>query len=116
MTKAREAGTRALVLKDRAVPNAFAGTALHQPAGTETFLREARQKKSVCSFSLFGANPRYLRGALYNVLVAKELYPGWIMRFYLDETVPEDFRQLLCGLDAEVVEKDAGASSGRKLC
>ncbi|MBR4746450.1 MAG: hypothetical protein IK061_03490, partial [Desulfovibrio sp.] len=71
MTKAREAGTQALVLKDRVAPKAFAETALHQPTGTETFLREARQKKSVCSFSLFGANPRYLRGALCNVLVAK---------------------------------------------
>ncbi len=116
MTKAREAGTRALVLKDRAVSKASAETSLHQPAGTEVFLREARQKKSVCAFSLFGASPRYLRGALYNVLVAKELYPGWVMRFYLDETVPEDFRRLLRGLDAEVVEQDAGASRDRKLC
>ena len=57
MTKAREAGTRALVLKDRAVLKTFAETAMHQPAGTEAFLREARQKKSVCAFSLSAPTP-----------------------------------------------------------
>ena len=73
-------------------------------------LRAAGSKKKVCAFSLFGSEPCYLRGALYNVIVGKELYPEWTMRFYVDDTVPREFRDALGSLDAEVLEQEDGQS------
>ncbi len=45
------------------------------------------------SFSLFGHEPRYLSGALENVRLAREYYPGWACRFYCGPEV--DARPLL---------------------
>ena len=39
--------------------------------------REERSR-NVIAFSLWGSNPRYLRGALTNATVARYLYPGWM--------------------------------------
>lgn len=116
MDKAAEAGTRALLLKDGDVSRKRSLRALRLPSDSGQFLKDSAQKKPVCAFSLFGDNPRYLRGALSNALAGKELYPGWILRYYVDETVPEDFRNLLKSLGAELVLKDAGVSAGMKLC
>ena len=116
MDKAAEAGTRALLLKDRDVSRKHSLRELRLPSDSGQFLKDSAQKKPVCAFSLFGDNPRYLRGALSNALAGKELYPGWILRYYVDETVPEDFRNLLKSLGAELVLKDAGVSAGMKLC
>ena len=43
---------------------------------------------NVIAFSLWGENPRYLRGAIRNAQLAPDLYPGWMCRFYLDDSVP----------------------------
>ncbi len=159
MDGARKAGTKALLLKDRAVtrrarnasllPEEKDGGILLVPDAEKkvcTFpvgdillrkietmrripiavlppkeeireiLRATDAKKKVCAFSLFGNNPRYLRGALYNVIVGKELYPEWTMRFYVDGTVPHELRDALKGLDAEVLEQEDGQPRDRKLC
>lgn len=39
------------------------------------------------SFSLFGSDPRYNRGAVENARLAPEFYPGWRCRFYCDPAV-----------------------------
>ncbi len=36
----------------------------------------------VISFSLWGPEAKYLTGALENARLARELYPGWVCRFY----------------------------------
>ena len=43
----------------------------------------------IISFSLYGSNPRYTDGAIANAKLVSEVYPGWIMRVYHDNTVPE---------------------------
>ncbi len=45
--------------------------------------------RNIISYSLYGANARYLDGAIRNAIVVRHLYPGWTARFYVDETVPE---------------------------
>jgi hypothetical protein len=42
------------------------------------------------SFSLWGAAPKYLGGAIRNVELAPEIYPGWTCRFYCGSSVPPD--------------------------
>lgn len=45
--------------------------------------------KKIISFSLWGTHPKYCIGAVRNALLAKEHYPDWICRFYVDyQTVP----------------------------
>lgn len=41
------------------------------------------------SFSLYGNSPKYCLGAIRNIPLAREFYPGWKCVFYCDETVPE---------------------------
>ena len=58
--------------------------------------------KKVISYSLWGDNPIYTHGALRNLEMAKEVYPDWICRFYLDKNVPEDIVTKLKDGGAEV--------------
>tara|TARA_R110000822_G_scaffold303122_1_gene427685 strand:+ start:2422 stop:3069 length:648 start_codon:yes stop_codon:yes gene_type:complete len=58
--------------------------------------------KKVISYSLWGDNPIYTHGALRNLEMAKEIYPDWICRFYLDKNVPEDIVTKLKEGGAEV--------------
>jgi len=43
--------------------------------------------KLIC-FSLWGNNPIYTAGAIRNAEIASELFPDWICRFYIANTVP----------------------------
>ena len=58
--------------------------------------------KKVISYSLWGDNPIYTHGALKNLEMAKEIYPEWTCRFYLDKNVPEDIITKLKDGGAEV--------------
>jgi hypothetical protein len=49
----------------------------------------------VLSYSLYGSKPRYTDGALANAKLIKEIYPGWSMRVYYDNTVPQKIIQQL---------------------
>ncbi|MEM6915855.1 MAG: hypothetical protein AAF491_04740 [Verrucomicrobiota bacterium] len=72
--------------------------------------QENGAKKNVISFSLWGENPRYLRGAIRNVTAAFDIYPGWICRFYCDDSVPREILGLLRKRGAEVVMRKRPAS------
>lgn len=45
--------------------------------------------KRVISYSLWGDNPKYTIGAIRNAELASKIYPGWISRFYIGDTVPD---------------------------
>lgn len=60
--------------------------------------------KKIISFSIWGSNPKYTLAAIKNIELARELYPGWICRFYVDETVPADVIGDLLYLEAEVIK------------
>jgi len=62
-----------------------------------------KKDRNIISFSLWGQNARYLRGAVRNALLAHDLYPSWTCRFYLDESVPEEVTVLLRELQAQIV-------------
>ena len=46
--------------------------------------------KKIISFSLWGDNPVYTIGAIKNADLALEIYPGWICRYYIGKSVPND--------------------------
>ena len=116
LEQARQAGERALAMKTAAAQPL---PGWRPPAGRPLdYLQRpgAAERRDVIAFSIWGDNPRYLRGALRNALLIPALYPDWQARFYLDETVPDTFRTLLQGLGAECRLMPAGQSLRQKLC
>jgi hypothetical protein len=72
-------------------------------------------KLGVIAFSLYGASPRYTVGALRNAEMAKHVYPGWTLRFYVDDTVPADIVGQLHHLKAEIVRVPRGHDQSGSL-
>jgi hypothetical protein len=63
--------------------------------------------KKIISFSLYGAQPKYLIGMLCNAELAKIIYPGWIVRVYHGESVPIEYIQKLsCYDNVELVKME----------
>lgn len=95
--EARMHGTEALRLKDASAPAVparefeLAGLELDKPA------------RQAIAFSLFGTDQRYVLGAINNAVVARYLYPGWTVRFYVDQSVPEDVRRRLTQNGGQVI-------------
>lgn len=64
-------------------------------------------QKQIISFSLWGDNEKYTIGAIKNVELAPLIYPGWICRFYIAPTVPQDIvEQLFSYSHVEIVKLD----------
>ena len=113
--EASEAGTRALEVKDRMCSKVAAmGWTLPKIAPHDFATRPG--KRNVLAYSLWGAQPAYLRGALQNLLRAPDLYPGWALRFHVDATVPSDFIALIQRLGGEIVMHADAVSMRDKLC
>lgn len=113
LEEAAAAGTRALVLKDRAVPEPPG--AWHLPSESPQRWLAGQARTNVIAFSLWGHQPRYLRGALDNAQAAPALYPGWTVRFYVDATVPQEIQAALTTLGAELVQEPPDQSLRMRL-
>jgi hypothetical protein len=58
--------------------------------------------KDIISFCLFGDNPLYLEGAMQNISLAQEIYPGWHTVFYVSDKIPVGFLKELRASASEV--------------
>jgi len=65
------------------------------PAAQPEPIDLSQPQQNVIAFSLYGDQPRYCETLIKNVEVAPELYPGWICRIYLDDSVPQHVWQRL---------------------
>ena len=82
--EAHAAGNECLRLKDAA-----ASGAPRDLAGVDVPLLDASHPdRNVIAFSLCGNAVAYGDGAVRNAIAAKQLYPEWRCRFYIDESVP----------------------------
>lgn len=64
------------------------------------------KKKKIISFSLWGNSECYNYGALENALLAKKIYPGWIVRLYVsNDTIPSVIQKLEQLDNVEIVHK-----------
>ncbi|UOO82715.1 hypothetical protein LVJ83_04425 [Uruburuella testudinis] len=93
----RRYGLQALQLRDRQV------MAAHPQLPELPPLAPAREGKKIIAFSLFGAQSAYIEPAVMNTELAAAVYPGWVCRFYVDGSVPENALQRLRDNGAEVV-------------
>lgn len=112
--QAKKAGGKALSIKDNNHKNLSKKWVL--PNGLPSEMAKAPGKSNVISFSLWGSNPRYLRGALRNALLAPEIYKEWRCQFHVDNSVPSDLLKALLDLGAELVDHTSkeGAQSNRE--
>lgn len=74
-------GQRALDLRDAQACRLPRTSAMTEPAGQPS-------GRNVISFSLWGPAPFYSYGAMINLVLSRNVYPGWSCRFYVDSTVP----------------------------
>jgi len=58
--------------------------------------------KKIISFALWGTNPLYVDGAVWNAEHRAEFYPDWICRFYHDDTVPKQALDRIAATGAEM--------------
>jgi hypothetical protein len=54
--------------------------------------------KKVISYCLWGDIPKYTIGAIKNAEMAKDIYPGWICRFYVGTSTPDTVIKKLSSL------------------
>jgi hypothetical protein len=59
-------------------------------------------EKRVISFGLYGAAAKYTHGMVQNCILAREYFPGWSVRVYIDQTVPRNVVAKLVQLGAEI--------------
>jgi hypothetical protein len=115
--EAQQAGEESLVRKDRRAEAAYLYEDLM--VTWPTVLPQAwdgqNNGSDVIAFSLWGSNPRYLRGAVRNLQEAPVVYPGWVCRFYVDDSVPIEFVNLAFELGAQVIRQPANQSVRQKL-
>jgi hypothetical protein len=69
----------------------------------------------VISYSLYGSGAKYMIGALENLSIAKEIYVGWEVVFYLGRSVPTEVKLKLLLAGAKVIEIDAPENSSAML-
>lgn len=93
-------GRLSLELKDREAEARSLPFSL--PEGAPPPFSGGKEKRNIISFSLWGDDPRYLRGAIRNAQAAIDIYPGWTVRFYCDDSVPAEVIESLRALRAEV--------------
>lgn len=95
-------GKHALELRDRQYgqnpPLAYQPIPLPPPPSPAT------KAHNIISFSLFGALPKYCETAVLNAQVAKDVYPNWMCRFYVDDSVPSHIKQRFIQAHAQVIE------------
>lgn len=51
--------------------------------------------KKIISYSLYGSQPKYTVNMVINCLLAQKIYPDWITRVYVDDTVPLSTERVL---------------------
>lgn len=85
---------------------------IHPLVGSPPSFQKDRPERNIIAFTLFGDSPRYCESAIANVLVAKDLFPHWYCRVYLDETVPTAIQQRLRDAGAQIMDMSGAAQDG----
>lgn len=82
----RKAGSASLRLKMQEAAREPAAATVDPPA--PRCFDPRNRLRNVIAFSLFGSDPRYCEMAVLNVRAARQFFPEWVCRFYVDGSVP----------------------------
>lgn len=89
-------GQRVMEMRDAEVCKRAAPLKLGEPSG--------RIGRDVIAFTIWGTDLIYNYGAMINLLLSKTVYPGWICRFYFDDSVPPGTIDFLAKNGAELID------------
>ena len=64
-----------------------------------------KNTKKIISFSVYGSDPKYVNAILENIKLQPEIYPEWICRIYLDETISKNIIKEIEQTNSEVIIK-----------
>ena len=92
-------GLQALQLRDAKVAA--------QPAPQLPTVTPNPNGKKIIAFSLFGSSSAYIEPAVINTEIVADVYPGWVCRFYIDDSVPESAVERMKNNGAEIVRVSA---------
>ncbi|MDR2155237.1 MAG: tetratricopeptide repeat protein [Burkholderiaceae bacterium] len=107
--EARRYGLQALNLRVRR----FGGDPVDALPGSEAMPpapSASTRERNVIAFSLFGGNSKYCEPAILNAQEQPRLYPHWVCRFYIDDSVPGSVVDRLRAAGAQIVCVDASVS------
>lgn len=107
----RKFGSESLRLKLQEADKEPAAATVSLPA--PRCFDERNRHRNLIAFSLFGGDPRYCEMAVLNVRAARELFPAWVCRFYVDDSVPADVCGRLLREGASVI--DVRSTGGHDL-
>ncbi len=65
---------------------------------------EAIKNNKYIAFSVWGDTPLYTQGAVRNAEIAPEIYPGWQVVVYHDQTVPRSVLDALASLNVRLID------------
>tara|TARA_R110002020_G_scaffold163895_4_gene350118 strand:+ start:7581 stop:8225 length:645 start_codon:yes stop_codon:yes gene_type:complete len=69
--------------------------------------------RKVISFGLWGDHPDYMVGAIKNIELASEVYPGWEVWFSIEESIPADvIKEVSERADNVIIYSDASGWEG----
>lgn len=105
-------GTQSLIKKD----NKYCAAKTSLSLNLSISAQEVASKKKVIAYSLWGNNPRYINGALRNLILAKDIYPQWEVWIYLDDSVDEKHINAFKALGGVIIEQPPMQSIKQKLC
>ena len=67
--------------------------------------------KKIISFSLWGRDPLYCNGAIWNAIEREKFYPDWNCRFYYDDSVPLEILDQIAITKSELVHMNMTTDS-----
>jgi hypothetical protein len=72
--------------------------------------------KKIVSYSLYNQRPKDCINAVINCMLIPKVYPDWVARFYIDDTIPKAIDELLQSFEhVEIVRMPRGTGSERML-
>ena len=74
----------------------------HQPGNLIPNKNLVSKNRRIIAFSLWGDDEKYTYNAVLNAKLMDKIYPDWVARFYVDDTVPEPIKQALHEYGAQV--------------
>ena len=109
--QARRYGLQALTMRDRL----FGGQPvipLPEPGPLPPLPSAQTREHNLIAFSLFGGDPTYCELAVLNVQEQPDIYPHWVCRFYVDDSVPASVIDRLRQGGAQIVRVAEGGGCG----
>jgi tetratricopeptide (TPR) repeat protein len=95
------------VLEEKSHASLAVGEKYPLPSEPPPRFDPTRKHENVISYGLWGDSPRYLLPLLENLKLAPHLFPGWTIRVYVDNSVPDEAIERLKKAGAELIDKSS---------